>query len=97
MVRSDMTTSNSANSNTVPVRSQAIHHRHLIARSTHCACFFCFSFFSPRQITQWWDNGCTAVCPVCGIDAVIPEGEGPITLAQLRQLKHDAWDGRFND
>lgn len=35
-------------------------------------CYYCVSVFKGDKITQWTDNGETALCPNCGIDAVIP-------------------------
>ena len=53
-----------------------------VKASTRCGCFYCFGFFSPDMIDEWWDKGeddgrdplpLTAVCPYCGIDSVLPE------------------------
>lgn len=42
-------------------------------KTQRCGCFHCESFFSPKEVTEWVDNGSTALCPRCGIDAVLPE------------------------
>ena len=52
-----------------------------VKASTRCGCFYCFAFFAPDMIDEWWDRGedgkdpspLTAVCPYCGIDSVLPE------------------------
>lgn len=39
-----------------------------------CGCFHCRTIFPPVEIDEWWDDGDdTAVCPRCGIDAILPE------------------------
>jgi hypothetical protein len=53
-----------------------------VKASRRCGCFYCFGFFSPADIDDWWDKGeddgrdplpLTATCPYCGIDSVLPE------------------------
>lgn len=50
-----------------------------------CACFYCLKVFSPSEIEEWCpelDEGeeMTAICPYCGIDAILPESAGyPLT------------------
>jgi len=40
---------------------------------TICGCYYCVSVFKGDRITEWADGEETALCPNCGIDAVIPE------------------------
>lgn len=35
------------------------------------SCFFCLRRFKADKIQKWVDDGMTAVCPFCGIDAVV--------------------------
>ena len=73
---------------------QSIHrhssrHRDVLGRSDRAGCFYCESFFDPTEITDWIDgrqaetgstaDGVTALCPRCGIDAVLPSA-APIPL-----------------
>lgn len=37
-----------------------------------CGCYYCLKIYSPLEITEWCDGQQTAICPYCGIDAVIP-------------------------
>lgn len=46
-------------------------HRGEIEASTQCACFFCFKRFPPTAIKAWIDANQTALCPGCGVDAVL--------------------------
>ena len=50
-----------------------MHRKQLLASQT-AACFYCLTEFSPASITDWTDGepiGQTALCPRCGIDAVV--------------------------
>ena len=51
-------------------------HRNSILKSKVCGCFYCLELFAPNEILDWIDMdkdgiGQTALCPKCGIDAVI--------------------------
>ena len=75
-------------------------HRHCsvhgdeIDASSVCGCFYCLAIYPPVEITDWLDDrihgvqGRTALCPKCGIDAVIGAAAGhPITEAFLRAMR----------
>ena len=48
-----------------------------IVQSTQCGCFFCRHIFSARDVQEWIDeDGITALCPECGMDAVIGDASG---------------------
>jgi hypothetical protein len=75
------------------------HYRELIERSERAGCFYCEQFFSPNEITDWIDgeqiesgstrDGVTALCPRCGIDAVLPsEAPMPVTAEMLAQTRY---------
>jgi hypothetical protein len=56
--------------------------RDLLSGSEFAACFYCLARFNPEEIQDWvdgeqvesgdLDDGVTALCPKCGIDAVLP-------------------------
>ncbi len=56
-------------------------HRDAIVASPSVGCFYCLAIYSPSEIEDWVDEpedcprgpGKTALCPKCGIDAVLPE------------------------
>ncbi len=56
---------------------------------TKCGCFHCLKIFHPKEIKRWLrDGGGTAVCPYCGVDAVIGERAGyPVTEEFLREMR----------
>ncbi len=71
-------------------------HMEQLKRDKVCGCFYCLKIFSPSEIEEWIidDNPCdrdgTAICPYCGIDAVIGESSGyPITEAFLKKIAQE--------
>jgi hypothetical protein len=68
-----------------------IRHRAEVEASEICGCFYCLSTFPPTAITEWTDDGQTALCPKCSVDAVLGAASGfPITLEFLK-LMHERW------
>jgi hypothetical protein len=55
----------------VAAHKHSTKHRVEVEASTQCACFFCFKKFTPASIKTWTEGGQTALCPSCGMDAVI--------------------------
>jgi hypothetical protein len=41
-------------------------------RRAVCGCFFCLRTYPSSEIVDFTDQGKTAFCPHCGIDAVLP-------------------------
>ncbi|WP_226680024.1 cytoplasmic protein [Sutcliffiella horikoshii] len=67
------------------------HHKKELEKNKICGCFFCLETYNPSLITEWIDQGQTAVCPHCGIDSVIGESSGfPITKEFLEKM-NQAW------
>lgn len=52
-------------------RVHASKHRVELEAGERCGCFFCFRTFPPSAIKAWIDANQTALCPHCGIDAVL--------------------------
>ena len=77
--------------------------RELLARSERAGCFHCQALFDADEIKDWvdgrqvdtgsLDDGETALCPKCGVDAVLPSG-APITLDDtlLAEMRHHFFD-----
>ena len=79
------------------IHRYSAHHRELVERSERAACFYREQVFSPSKVTDWIDgeqtetgdttNGVTALCPRCGIDAVLPsDAPVPFTSDMLAQM-----------
>ena len=73
-------------------------HREDVLGSTVCGCFYCCAEFEPGEIHEWVDAGeqglgQTALCPRCGIDAVIGSASGyPVTQEFLQRMRA-SWFG----
>ncbi|MBP5216479.1 MAG: sel1 repeat family protein, partial [Bacilli bacterium] len=60
-----------------------------IVKSTDCGCFFCRGIFSARDVQEWIDDeeGVTALCPECGMDAVVGDASGyPISKELMKEM-----------
>jgi hypothetical protein len=72
-------------------------HRDAVLRSDICACYHCLARFAPAEIVKWTDAdehrvGQTALCPRCGVDAVIGSAGGmPLTDKVLRAMRARAF------
>ena len=56
-----------------------------------CGCFYCMRIFDPKEITWTDETDDTAMCPYCGIDAVIAQSDDlPISKPFLKKM-HDFW------
>ena len=67
-------------------------HKKELEKDTKCGCFCCLKIFDPKEITSWiGDPDGTAICPYCGVDAVIGAYTGyPITREFLEKM-HRHW------
>lgn len=75
----------------------SIHHRAEIEASDKVGCFCCRKVFSWKDVTEWVDDGETAMCPYCGIDAVLGSASAyPITQEFLEQMQI-RWFGEQDD
>ena len=84
------------------LHQQSSRHRPAVEQSRICGYFFCLELFAPTEIRKWTDRpvggtrgpGQTAICPRCGVDAVLPEGDGlyPMGVELLRRM-HGWWFG----
>jgi len=72
------------------IHSKCGWHEKAVQQSHICGCFHRISLFPPSEIEEWIDEpddcprgpGRTAICPKCGIDAVLPE-------SQLYDINHE--------
>ncbi|AWN52351.1 cytoplasmic protein [Methylobacterium sp. 17Sr1-1] len=64
-------------------------HADEVGSSARCGCFYCLEVFSPNEITDWIAEEGTALCPRCGIDAVIGDRSGfPVGDRVFLQAMH---------
>lgn len=64
------------------------HNRKEIDDSEYCMCCYCLGFIQPKEIVNWTD-GDTAICPKCGVDAILGSSCGfdltPELLGKIRK------------
>ena len=71
--------------------------REAVRNSGICGCYSCGELFPADEIQGWIDDGATAMCPYCSIDAVLGDASGiPIQEDVLREL-HERWFGFGDD
>lgn len=60
--------------------------------SEKCGCYHCCRIFDSHLVKEWCDKGeKTAICPICGVDSVIPDTpELPLTEEFLKK-QCDFW------
>ena len=69
-------------------------HRKSLQNRARAGCFNCCAIFDPTEIDEWIEEnpfadgpaGFTAMCPHCGIDAVLAEVDVPLSPEFLNQM-----------
>lgn len=61
--------------------------------SPRCGCFYCERIYDTGEITEWIEDrdGLTALCPHCGIDAVIAEASGYPIAKEFLHAMNEYW------
>ena len=80
---------------------QSAFNRSFVEKSERCGCFHCGSIFSGDQIENWMsevDGDDTALCPYCGMDAIIVGTEEfPLSTALLSRLYKSWFEEEFEE
>ena len=66
-------------------------HRTLLQQSERSGCFYCLETFAYSEIEDWCDDEQTAMCPHCGIDAVLGSASVEALIPELLQAMHRAY------
>lgn len=69
----------------------AARHRVEVLRSAECGCFHCLALFPPSAVKTWIDTGQTALCPHCGMDAVLGSESGFDVTEELLAAMSRRW------
>ena len=67
------------------------------ALSGGCGCFHCLGLFRADQVIAWTDEDQTALCPLCGMDAVVPAEALRLDVPQLADLKRRWFKPPYDD
>jgi hypothetical protein len=67
--------------------------RAAVNESEQCGCYSCKRIFASNLIREWCDDGKTALCPYCSVDAVVPElkRRGFVVTPEYLRAMHDYW------
>jgi hypothetical protein len=68
-----------------PLADKSMRNRRRILPGTMCGCFHCLATFRAEAIHGWVDAGKTALCPRCGVDAVLPSVTDAARLQALQR------------
>lgn len=83
------------------LNAQTAFNRSLIENAKRCGCFHCGSSFDASEIHGWLKEPSgedTALCPYCGVDAVIVgTGDYPLTTALLSLLYMEWFDKEYRE
>jgi len=65
-----------------------------VLSSQKCGCFYCRKVFDRNSIIEWVDdcNARTALCPHCGVDAVLPDSTVELSDELLIRM-YERWFG----
>ena len=74
-------------------------HEEEIQSSSTCGCFYCLDIYPPSEIEEWIEEGeetipgkgKTAICPKCGIDAVLPESSDYEMSIEFLKVMNEAY------
>lgn len=70
------------------LHAHSSHNKVLILVSDRCVCFHCQAMMDHGEITEYVDNGQTALCPKCGVDAILPDSiEETIDSQTLKDMQ----------
>jgi NAD-dependent SIR2 family protein deacetylase len=68
----------------------AFHNKSEIDFCQECGCYHCLKVFPKEEIKKWTDNSKTALCPHCGVDAVLPNTAYSLTEEVLKPI-YEYW------
>jgi hypothetical protein len=76
--------------------------REALAHSRQAGCFSCLEIYPANEVTDWCGEktrdtgaivGVTALCPRCGVDALLPSATVDLTPSVLARMKR-RWLGK---
>lgn len=75
----------------VRAADHATGHDQEIGRSKLCGCYHCLAMFQPTAIDRWVGEREAALCPECGVDAVIGDASGYAVSREFLELMQVYW------
>lgn len=81
-----------AKPNLTALHKKSSRHRSSLSKAKICGCFYCLREFPFTQIAEWIADNETALCPYCGVDAVLGFKSQPADQELLHAM-HEYWFG----
>jgi hypothetical protein len=78
--------------NLAALHKKSRNHKSSLYKGRICGCFYCFAEYPFEQIAEWIDADRTALCPRCGVDAVLGF-DTPAADQELLHAMHERWFG----
>jgi hypothetical protein len=76
----------------IALQRTSMHNRKALTLAKVCGCYYCGGDFAADQITECVDDNDTALCPRCGIDAVLGFDADAADKELLLEM-HKRWFG----
>jgi len=70
----------------------AFNNSEAIKLSKEVGCYYCCEIFNKEEIKEYTDDGKTALCPKCSVDAILCSSQGEITK-QILEESNKFWFG----
>lgn len=68
--------------------NMSMRNREGVVAAKECGCYFCLRPFPATDVVAWTDQDeMTALCPICGIDSVLPG----VTDVDVLAAAHERW------
>ena len=90
-IKSKRTYSYEKESQLQKLHTYASHNKKLIDTADKCYCFYCKSSMQKDEIKNYIDDGQTALCPKCEIDAIIPDSIEDTVDEQMISEMNEYW------
>lgn len=69
----------------------SLYNKTAIAQCQKVGCYHCLMIFDPKEVKEWTDEGQTAICPFCAVDAVLAETDNTLLTRELLTKLRDYW------
>jgi hypothetical protein len=74
----------------IAAHEHSMNNRQLLVAGGLCGCFYCLHTFGAEEVSEWIDDGRTALCPRCHVDAVLSSQVDPVDPTFLKRM-HARW------
>ena len=73
------------------LHTYSVHNKKMVEESENCHCYYCQSTVDSGSVESYADDGETALCPRCGINALIPDSVDEKIDANVLHDMHEYW------